>query len=434
MPNEVLQYVYQLFLESAGVNTDTRSIIPNQIYFALRGENFDGNDYIDVAFEKGASHVVVDSPWITASSRIIKVPDTFDFLQKLANHHRKLMPAKIIGLTGSNGKTTSKELMYSVLSKSFNVLATKGNLNNHIGLPLTLLQLNEQHTHAIIEMGASSVGEIDFLCKIAEPELGYITNYGKAHLEGFGSEEGIVIGKSELYDYLRRTGGMAIVNADDSRQMEKSEDVYRYTFSFKARSDFQLKKVKGSDGLLSVACKGVEIRSHLSGDYNLTNIAAAIALGHYLEMDIEDIAKGIESYIPQNNRSEVRQLGSNTIILDAYNANPTSIEMALRALAKRRGNKVAILGDMLELGKYSYDEHQRMIRLARELSINKIITVGPEFFRANVLRNIEQYSNTQECIEALAHLSIRNSNILIKGSRGMRLEKLLSVFEDNVDE
>lgn len=434
MQDPILEYVYQLFLQSEGITTDTRSVIPNQIYIALRGENFDGNDFIDVAFEKGASHVIVDAPWITSSSKIIRVTDTFDFLQKLANHHRKSMPAIVVGLTGSNGKTTTKELMHAVLSTSFNVLATEGNLNNHIGVPLTLLRLKKHHTHAIIEMGASSIGEIEFLSNIAQPNIGYITNYGKAHLEGFGSEEGIVIGKSELFQFLRSSGGIALVNADDHKQMQHSANVHSYTFAFEAKANCKLENHVHKDGLLSVFFNGTEIRSNLSGEYNFSNIAAAVALGHYLSMNVEDIAKGIESYIPQNNRSEIRKLGSNTIILDAYNANPTSVEMALRALAKRKGNKVAILGDMLELGKYSHEEHQRIIRLARELNINKIITIGSEYLNANVHRNIEQFSSTTECIQALYAQPILDSNVLIKGSRGLKLEQLLQVFEKKLNE
>jgi len=426
MRDDVLRYLYDIFLNSTGVNTDTRTVQEGQIYFALRGDRFDGNDYIDLAFERGASHVVVDSPWISPSSRIIKVPDTYECLQTLANHHRKQMSTLVIGLTGSNGKTTTKELIHSVLSQAFNVLATEGNLNNHIGLPLTLLKLDNSYSHAVIEMGASSVREIDFLSRIAEPTIGYITNYGKAHLEGFGSEQGIIQGKSELYDFLRETGGLSVVNADDAMQMKKSANMNRITFG-SSKADFVIKKLDNSeDEFLHVLFNKKIIKSQLTGAYNFPNIFAAITIGKYLGMTDEDVALGISQYVPQNNRSEIRQIKTNTVILDAYNANPTSVEMALRALAARKGYKVAILGDMFELGRFALEEHYRMLSLARELGINRIITVGELYMEVFSGRGVEQYITTQECMDGLSlGKPLRKATILIKGSRGMRLEQLL---------
>jgi UDP-N-acetylmuramoyl-tripeptide--D-alanyl-D-alanine ligase len=275
-------------------------------------------------------------------------------------------------------------------------------------------------------MGASSVREIDFLSRIAEPTIGYITNYGKAHLEGFGSEQGIIQGKSELYDFLRETGGLSVVNADDAMQMKKSAHMNRITFG-SSKADFVIKKLDNSeDEFLHVLFNKKIIKSQLTGAYNFPNIFAAITIGKYLGMTDEDVALGISQYVPQNNRSEIRQIKTNTVILDAYNANPTSVEMALRALAARKGYKVAILGDMFELGRFALEEHYRMLSLARELGINRIITVGELYMEVFSGRGVEQYITTQECMDGLSlGKPLRKATILIKGSRGMRLEQLL---------
>ena len=427
MNPELLQHLYQHFIECGKVSTDTRNISQGSIFFALRGDNFDGNEYAQEALTIGASYAVVDSPWFSASERFIKVPDVLTCLQELATLHRSKMPATVIGLTGSNGKTTTKELMKSVLMQEFNVLATEGNLNNHIGVPLTLLKLTPEHTHAIIEMGASSIGEIQQLCTFARPDIGYITNFGKAHLEGFGSEEGVLKGKSELYDDLLFRRGTAIVNGNDKKQMKATRKLSRFVFG-EEDADCTIIQGKSVDGNLVVNVEGTEIQSNVTGEYNYANIAAAAALGCYLKMSIQSIEKGIAAYVPGDNRSQWLTKGSNKILLDAYNANPSSVEAALQSFSTLPGKKWVIIGDMFELGHYAKQEHQRIARLAGQLNFDKVLLVGENFYRIHGLENVQSFADINLLSAYLESEAIDKTTILLKGSRGMKMERLLNVF------
>jgi UDP-N-acetylmuramoyl-tripeptide--D-alanyl-D-alanine ligase len=424
---DLIRRIYEIFRECGKVSTDTRKITEGSVFFALRGDNFDGNEYAHKALELGASYAVVDSPWFTSSENFIKVPDVLSCLQQVAVMHRSNLNVSVIGITGSNGKTTTKELMKSVLMQQFNVLATEGNLNNHIGVPLTLLKLTREHTQAIIEMGASSIGEIKQLCSFARPDIGYITNFGKAHLEGFGSEEAVIRGKSELYEDLRNGNGVAIVNGNDKKQMKATRDISRFVFGEK---DADCKITLGTpiDGNLVINVEGTDIRSNLTGTYNLSNIAAAAALGCYLKVPLQSIQKGIAAYVPENNRSQWLIMGSNKILLDAYNANPSSVEVALQSLSELPGKKWVIIGDMFELGHYARQEHQRIARLANELDFDKVLLVGENFYNINGVENVQTFANIDLLRKFLESEQIENTTILLKGSRGMKMESLLNIF------
>lgn len=422
-----LKRIYEAFSQNGLVSTDSRNIPQGAVFFALKGPNFDGNTYAKEALTKGAIAAVVDDPALANEENLIFVPDVLEALQALALMHRKAMGTTIIGLTGSNGKTTSKELMHAVLKQSFDVLATEGNLNNHIGVPLTLLRLKPSHQVAIVEMGANGIGQIEELAALAQPDYGYITNFGKAHLEGFGSEEGVVIGKSELYQQLRATNGTAIVNADDPKQIKQSAGINRVLFG--TQGDVQITTGISDEGLVYADYYGMRIQSQLTGDYNQSNVAAAIAVGVMFDMPLDKIDAGISGYVPTNNRSQWCAVGGVRVLLDAYNANPTSVEAALKSFAQVPGEKWVVLGDMLELGNYSEEEHQRIADLAASLSFEKVLLVGPHFSKtASPL--VESFESTQAVADYLSNQKINEAlSVLLKGSRGMKMESLLSCFE-----
>lgn len=425
-----LDQLHALFLKHPSICTDTRKLKKDQLFFALRGENFNGNTFAAKALEEGASYAIVDDETIVNGDRYILVDDVLKTLQDLAKMHRRYLNIPIIGLTGSNGKTTTKELIYSVISRKYNAYSTQGNLNNHIGVPLTLLNMNKTHEIGIVEMGANHVGEIAFLANIAEPTHGYITNFGKAHLEGFGSIEGVIKGKSELYDFLKASDGIIFVNGSDIIQQKLLKDpVHTVAFNLDD-ADGPTISCKNSTENVVVEVDGAEIESNLTGAYNYNNIAAAICIGHYFGVGIEDIKKGISSYIPENNRSQQISKGTNQIILDAYNANPSSMQVALENLAKHPGEtKVAILGDMFELGEYAQEEHTSMALLAIELNIDFIFLIGNNFFGINTeAETLHKFKTLDDFAEHLQTHPIENSTILIKGSRGMALEKVLEVL------
>ena len=413
--------LYKLYLKDFLVDTDTRNIRKNSIFFALKGENFNGNTFAEKALELGAKYAVVDEKQETDNKSILLVDDVLETLQKLANYHRRQLNIPFIGLTGSNGKTTTKELINSVLSKKYKTLATKGNLNNHIGVPLTLLSILPEHEIVIIEMGANHQKEIEFLSSICEPDFGYITNFGKAHLEGFGGIEGVIKGKSELYTYLKKNNKIAFINPKDEIQLEKTKDIKSIKF------DSKNIKCMDVNPFIKIAFKDEIIQSNLIGKYNFTNIVAALTIGEYFKISDENLKKGIEDYIPENNRSQIIETKTNKIILDAYNANPSSMKVALESFNLLNAkNKVVILGDMFELGNESETEHQSIVDYANTLCIEHQIFVGEHFFKAKTKQ--QKFKNFENLKNYLETNKVENSTILIKGSRGMRLERALELF------
>ena len=416
--------LHQIFLNSEGVSTDTRTIKPGSIFFALKGENFNANNFAKTAIDLGALFSVIDEIAEEENDKLIVVQDVLKTLQQLAYFHRKFLDIPIIAITGSNGKTTSKELINSVLSQQFKTFATKGNLNNHIGVPLTLLEMNKTTNLGIVEMGANHIGEIKELCEIAAPNYGYITNFGKAHLEGFGSEKGVVKGKSELYDYLILNKGLIFINSDDPKQLKQKKD-FNNIFTFSKSSNSNVRVFLNSETpFLMINFQDQIIQTQLIGAYNFSNIAVAISIGFYFGLDLKKIKKGLESYLPNNNRSQIIRKKSNTIVLDAYNANPSSMAAALDNFNAMKGeNKIIILGDMFELGDQSYNEHKAVIGLINLLNFSSVYIVGEHFYKhVFSSKSVFFFKTKDELDKHLKSLSINNSLILIKGSRGMSLE------------
>ena len=419
--------IYALFNKYKSVSIDTRSIKPNDIFFAIKGPNFDGNNFALQAIKTGASYVISDNPDISKKSdKIIYVENSIKALQKLANYHRRKLNTKIIAITGSNGKTTSKELILNVLKTKYKTTATKGNLNNHLGVPLSLLEINENTEFGIIEMGANHLNEIAQLCKIAEPSFGYITNFGNAHLEGFGSIEGVIKGKSELYNFLKNNKSLIFYNSENIIQTSLINNYKNtYTFGINSKSNCIINKSK-SENTLNVSYQNKIIKSTIYGDYNFENIFIAIAIGEYFEVDFKNIKKGIESYISKNNRSQISLKNNNTIILDAYNANPTSMSLALESFKKTNyKNKMIILGDMFELGKDSNYYHQEITNSLEKINDSTIYIVGEYFCNTKHSDRIRSFSSSKELINNLSKTNVSNYSILIKGSRGMQLEKII---------
>ena len=422
-----IQKIHSLFLINNSVSIDTRNIKNNDIFFAINGPNFNGNMFIKEAIEKGCSYIISDDKKISRESdKIIYVKDTVIALQDLANFHRRFLKIKIIAITGSNGKTTSKDLIYNVLKSRYNTTATKGNLNNHLGVPLTLLSMNKETEIGIIEMGANHLKEIDFLCKIAEPDFGYITNFGDAHLEGFKSLKGIIKGKSELYNYLIDNNKVIFYN---SKNTEQSNIINNYTNSFSfgsnSKSNCIINKLK-SNNCVGVKYKNNSIVSNIYGEYNFENISIAIAIGDYFKINLKLIKQGVESFTPENNRSQIINKGNNIIILDAYNANPTSVNLAIKSFNNiKKKNKMIIVGDMLELGQTSDKYHQQTIDYLEKLANISIYIVGINFCKTKYSKRIKSFTSTEELINNISKLNISNYSILIKGSRAMQLEKIV---------
>lgn len=420
-----IQQLYQFFLANPIIDTDSRSIRKKSIFFALKGEKFNGNLFAEEALKKGASFAIVDEDLFTSNPNIIVVDDVLKSLQQLANYHRNLLNTPIISLTGSNGKTTTKELINAVLSRKFKTIATKGNLNNHIGVALTLLSITKDTEIAIVEMGANHQKEIEFLCSIAQPNFGYITNFGKAHLEGFGGVEGVIKGKSELYDFLRKNNGLAFVNADDDIQFKQSIGIK--TVSFEINSDF-IEFIE-TNPFVKIRFNNVVIQSQLIGGYNVNNIAAAITIGKFFKVPEKDIKKAIENYTPSNHRSQLIKMGTNTIFMDAYNANPSSMKVALENFNQIDGNtKVVILGDMFELGDDSFIEHQAIADLAASFNFEQVNLIGQHFSSIKI-KNAQQFPTFDDFNNSVDLKVIQNATILIKGSRGMALERVLELLK-----
>ncbi len=445
------EQLYQLYLQHPGISTDTRKIATGSLFFALKGDNFDANTFAKQALNSGAAYAIIDNPAYKINDQSLLVADVLTALQDLARHHRKQLNIPVIGLTGTNGKTTTKELINAVLSQHFTTLATQGNLNNHIGVPLTVLNINASHQVAIIEMGANHIKEIELLCSIAQPTHGLITNVGKAHLEGFGSVEGVKIAKGELYDYLsrevRKSGspevGIAFINSNSSALMEMQASRKFATppvFYGDAIDDLVSGEITENAPLLSLrwtnnsSGESYTIKTQLTGAYNLDNILAAICIGVYFKLPPSEINKGIESYQPQNNRSQIVQMATNTLICDYYNANPSSMMVAIENIEKITAkHKVLILGDMFELGNESTAEHKAIIEKSLSIPVDKRIFIGQDFKQASLTMNHESstmnfYPNVEDAIAGVKTHPIKNSTILIKGSRGMALERLVELF------
>ena len=418
--------LHELFMKSSGVVTDSRKIKNNCIFFSLKGEKFNGNEFANSAVEKGAMLAVVDEKKFSQNKEnYILVENCLETLQNLANFHRKKLNTKIIGITGSNGKTTTKELINSVLKTHFITYCTKGNLNNHIGVPLSLLEISKNTEVAIIEMGANHIGEIKLLSEIVEPDYGYITNFGKAHLEGFGSEEGVIKGKTELYKFLFKRNGFIFYNSDDEKQKYLLSD-YKNKFGFGIKSSDLNYTIKSENPTIILEVNNNIIESTLFGNYNIQNIISAVTVGMYLKIPIEKISNGISNYISSNNRSQIVEINSNKIILDAYNANPSSMLLAIKSFEKSKlQNKVLILGDMFELGQYENKFHQEIIDYCENLNINRVFLVGKIFSKTIHSRKFLSSANYIELSKRKEFKEIKNSNLLIKGSRGIQLEKLL---------
>ena len=425
-----IQNIHDLFLKCTKVSIDTRNIEQNSFFVAINGERFDANTFAKEALEKGASYVIIDNQSYYIDNRTILVNDSLETLQALAKFHRHYLKLPIIALTGSNGKTTTKELINVVLSKKFNTKATNGNLNNHIGVPLTLLSFSKETEIGIVEMGANHQKEIEFLCEIAQPDYGYITNFGKAHLEGFGGVEGVIKGKSEMYTYIKTNDKAVFVNVDDEIQNQKTIDFNRFTFSQKDKNVNVFIENVTANPFVKISTLSVEINSHLIGLYNANNINAAITIGNHFEVATDDIKAAIESYIPENNRSQLLTKGTNEIILDAYNANPSSMKVALENFIQlNKKSKVVIIGDMYEIGEESHFEHKAIVDFLYQNSDFECHFVGNNFFAASIQKeNFHFYKTFEDLTQYLSTVKLEHKIILIKGSRGMALERTLELI------
>ncbi|MFD2553198.1 UDP-N-acetylmuramoyl-tripeptide--D-alanyl-D-alanine ligase [Sphingobacterium tabacisoli] len=429
-----IEALYNIYKQYPLISTDTRNIKEESIFFALKGASFDGNTFADQALLSGARYVVVDDPTRKKDERYILVDDVLETLQRLAEYHRDQLHIPIIGITGTNGKTTSKELLYAVLSQRYKTFATLGNLNNHIGVPLSILSISKDIEIAIIEMGANHLGEISFLSKIAKPTHGLITNVGKAHLEGFGSFEGVKIAKGELYDYLQDHHGILFLQGDNIHLVEMAkkrhiDTVVRYGFG---AENNVIGKLLIANPYLAITWKErnnsatYEVSTNLTGSYNTENFLAAIAVGLHFGVDPIAINTGIASYIPKNNRSQITKTDRNTVIADFYNANASSMAAALdnmKVLSAER--KVLVLGDMFELGEDAYEEHALVIQKAKELLLERLIFVGKEFYK-HKCEGAEFFESTTEALIPMATIS--GCFVLLKASRGMSFERLLEAL------
>lgn len=418
-----IEQFYALFLKANKVTIDSRKIEKNDVFFAFSGENFNAALFADQAIENGALAVIVEQKeFENINKNIFYVPSTLEFLQDLARYHRNELKIPIIGLTGSNGKTTTKEIIHAVLSEKYNVQYTLGNLNNHIGVPLTILSIKPEHEMAVVEMGANHQKEIEFLCTISKPNIGYITNFGKAHLEGFGGVEGVIKGKSELYDYLRTNNETILVNENDPIQVEKTLD-YEHKITFGTKDSQYNFTILSKDHFVGIKYEEDEVISKLTGDYNFTNLCAATSLGLYFKIDFSKIKHAIANYIPTNMRSQIVVKDHKTLVLDTYNANPSSMTASLTNFVGFEGSKTIIIGDMLELGEESKKEHQIILDLAKQLGFDQIITVGKNFKEVNTFTS--SFENTNELIDYLKINKISSKNVLLKASRGISLEKII---------
>jgi UDP-N-acetylmuramoyl-tripeptide--D-alanyl-D-alanine ligase len=421
--------LYQLFLKSTGIQTDSRKVSAGNLFFALKGERTDGNQHASSAIEHGALAAIIDDERCHLTNKTILVDDVLSTLQSLANHHRRQLNLPVIAITGSNGKTTTKELMHAVLSKKYRTLATIGNLNNHIGVPLTLLRLTSEDEMAIIEMGANHRGEIADLCRIAEPTFGLITSIGKAHIGEFGGLEGVKEAKSELYSWISTSNGTIWLNTDIPvlNEMAQKKGVKHFiTYGSKADAKYSF-MLMDADPFIKFSYKGMVVQSQLPGIYNYHNLISAFAVGLHFDVPVIDIADALSSYTSDNNRSQIIQWEGHIVLKDAYNANPTSMEAALDNFVKMQHPlKVAILGHMLELGQYSMEEHQSLADKAASLGIDHVCLVGSEFNDITISDSTVKVSDALAARKWLDGLNLKGALILLKGSRGIQLEKVLA--------
>ena len=423
-----IQNLYSLFQSSKGVSIDSRSIKKDEIFFSIKGDNFDGNSFALDALDKGAKFSIVDDIKLkNQNDKIIFVENSLKELQNLSRYNRSKYDVKVIGLTGSNGKTTTKNLICNIVSQKYNTLCTDGNLNNHIGVPLTLLNIKPETEIAVIEMGANHIGEIENLCQICMPDIGLITNFGSAHLEGFGDLKGVIKGKTELYSYLIKNYGHIIINNDDNIQKEECKTDLYSSFGKDKSSDFVFEYTKELDKLVLLN-NNYRFSCKIYGTYNFPNIASAISIGRFLDLDNDQIQIGLSKFQTEENRSEVLQYQGNTIYLDAYNANPNSMIAAIDNFNKEiKDNKIVILGDMLELGNFSKDEHEKIIDLLHKMEIESVYLVGKNFSSINISDSrFKKFNDTEQLIRGLDLTKIKNKSILIKGSRSIGLEKLIN--------
>ena len=429
--------LYEIFLEHPEITTDSRNCPAGSIFFALKGENFNANEFAAAALNDGCSYAVIDESKYPTDERYIVVNDVLKSLQELAGQHRQQLGTKIIGITGTNGKTTTKELIAAVLKEKYKILYTQGNLNNHIGVPLTLLKLKPEHQLAIVEMGANHPGEIKQLCEISRPDFGIITNVGKAHLEGFGSFEGVMKTKAELYDYISANGLGIFINDDNDflKQMAVNSKVNpdkQIAYALQGHPDLSMVtgKVLNSDPFLIMECQTgntFQLKTQLIGSYNAENVLAALTIGHFFGLKNEQIIQGLENYAPVNNRSQFIASNKNKLIVDAYNANPTSMQAAINNFAAMEAvTKTVILGEMLELGAQSAEEHQVIVDLLIEKSFTNVLLIGKAF--QNCTSDFLTFETVENLITYLSENNIENQTILIKGSRGIRLEKIISLL------
>jgi UDP-N-acetylmuramoyl-tripeptide--D-alanyl-D-alanine ligase len=424
----LIEQLYKIYTQYPSVQTDTRKLKPGEIFFALKGERFNGNEFVAKAIEAGAACAVIDEAAFEITGKTFLVPDALTALQELAKLHRQQLNIPFLAITGSNGKTTTKELIYSVLSSAFKTYTTEGNLNNHIGVPLTILKIKKDAELAVIEMGANHQKEIASYCEIARPTHGLITNCGKAHLEGFGGVEGVRKGKGELFDYLRKHHGTAFIMLDYDYLVEMSRGIAHIITYGSADADIQGKILKNEPFLEVEFSKGVHtpsVSTHLVGDYNFPNVMAAVAVGTYFKVPAEKIKSALESYTPTNSRSQLITKGTNTIILDAYNANPSSMRVAIENFANLHAeNKVLLLGGMAELGNESIEEHKNLLVLIQENKWKAVVLVGGDFLR--IPHPFISFNNSMEAKEWLQQQHFENTHLLIKGSRSMQMEKVIA--------
>jgi len=427
------EQLYKLFKESTGVTTDSRTVSEGQIFFALWGDNHNGNKYAAEAIEKGALAAVIDDP-LFETGKTVLVDDCLFELQALASHHRKEMNVPVLAITGTNGKTTTKELLAAILAKKLKIHYTKGNLNNHIGVPLTILSAPAGTEMMIIEMGASHIGEIRTLCNIARPEYGIITNIGTAHLEGFGSIDGVIKAKTELYEHLRKVNGVALYNDKNPLLAEKIFRIINRAVPFSDPTGIEL-RVELAPSALNLILTSTyyhhtyKVRTNLFGNYNLENVKAAMATGLFFGIEMKDIVDAIEDYQPANNRSQIRITENNTLICDSYNANPTSMNFALNAFSEIQAErKIVILGDMLELGEKSKEEHTKLLISLPSLQIENAFLVGPVFQKVCLKCCFKSFPDVNKLIDYLMKEPLKGNTILIKGSRGIGLEKIYNLL------
>ena len=425
----MIETIYRHFTRAYKVSTDSRKIEDGAVFFALKGENFDANDFaLQVAEGGKASLVVADRNDLPKHERILIVDDTLKALQQLAQYHRQQMKATVIGITGTNGKTTTKELVSAVLAKKYKLIHTMGNLNNHIGVPLTLLSIKPDTEMAVVEMGANHPGEIADLCLLSDPDFGLITNVGKAHLEGFGSFEGVIETKTALYRHVKAHGQAVFVNRMNDILWQRSEGQNRISYGCHSNADYPVEQGQ-CNPYLSVKWQEQEVRTRLVGAYNFENVAAAIAVGSYFGVEKAAIIEALESYTPTNSRSQVIDTEKNHIIMDAYNANPTSMQAALRNFANICGEQhLLILGDMRELGSASEEEHRNILNLMKEFGFKEAYLVGQNFCEYNDNADWRTFDNVEELRQYIENHCIEGKTILVKGSRGIMLEKVLPLL------